>query len=70
MLAIASPVHRLQTGTVGTAAIVGPKPVEVGHSYNDADTVAGSQDTGSALFDFRTDHVVLMSYDAEVDTVD
>ena len=59
LLAIASPVHHLQTGTIGTAAIVGPKAVEVGHTHNDADIVAGTQDTGSALLDLRTDHVVL-----------
>ncbi len=70
LLAIARPVERLQTGAVRTAAVVGPKAVEVGHTHNDADTVAGTQDTGRALLDFRTDHVVLMSYDAEVDTVD
>ena len=59
LLAIARPVERLQTGAVRTAAIVSPKPVEVGHAHNDADAVAGPQDTGSALLDFRTDDVVL-----------
>ncbi len=59
MLAIASPVHRLQTGTIGTAAVVSPEAVEVGHADDDADIVAGSEDTGGALLDFRTDDVIL-----------
>ena len=59
LLAIARPVERLKISTVRTAAIVSPKPIEVGHTHNDADAVAGPQDTGGALFDFRTDDVVL-----------
>ena len=70
MLAVARPVECLQISAVRAAAVVGPEPVEVGHADDEADIVAGSEDTGGALLDFRTDQVVLMSYDAEVDTVD
>lgn len=70
LLAVARPVECLQISAVRAAAVVGPEPVEVGHADDEADIVAGSEDTGGALLDFRTDHVVLMSYDAEVDTVD
>lgn len=59
LLAITRPVHSLQIGAVRTTAVVGPKAVEVGHAHNDADTVASPQDTGCALFDFRTDDIVL-----------
>ena len=59
MLAVACPIECLQTGAVRTAAVVGPKAVEVGHADDDADIVAGSEDTGGALFDFRTDDIVL-----------
>ena len=57
-MAITRPVHSLQTCAVRTAAIVGPKAVEVGHAYNDADTVAGTQDTGCALLDFCADDII------------
>ena len=58
MLAVACPIECLQTGAVRTAAVVGPKAVEVGHAHNDADTVAGTQDTGRALLDFCADDII------------
>lgn len=59
-MAVASPVHSLQTGAVRTAAIVGPEAVEVGHAHNDADTVAGTQDAGGTFLDFCADDIVFV----------
>ena len=59
LLAVASPVECLQIGAVRAAAVVSPEAVEVGHADDDADIVAGSEDTGGALLDFRTDDVIL-----------
>lgn len=58
-MAVARPVECLQIGAVRAAAVVGPEAVEVGHADDDADIVAGSEDTGGALLDFRTDDVIL-----------
>jgi len=60
LLAVACPVHRLQTAAIRTGAVVSPETIEVGGADKEADAVAGTKHIAGVVLEVGADDVVFL----------